>query len=104
MGLSVKYECMRHHPFIFYRQDFAGMREHVNNYCGAPYNEVLDKYHSGFFSEFNMVAAYCVECTDRYVIKPGLLWDDQHVRQFWSCGQTPHTEMDEITRILQNSG
>jgi hypothetical protein len=100
LGIEPTHECMRHHPFVFFKEDFALCRRAIETRLGTSLLEASLRVPSGLWSEFNLLSAYCLTKPERYVLKSGLLWEEQFVRQFHSWTQSPRTQIEEVSQIL----
>jgi hypothetical protein len=103
-GIWAAYETMRHHPFMYFREDFAGARNLIQKTTGLSTRAWLEKWSAehqeGLLSEFNLMGAYCLNADRPYVVLPTILWDDQKIRQFHSWSQTPLSVWDQVSAIL----
>lgn len=104
IGITATHETMREHPFVYWREDFAGLRAMIQQYTGRDLKtwitEWAGAHNSGFVSEFNLMGAYCLKGNRPYVVVSRSLWDDQKVRQFHSWSQTPYSCLEEVGAIL----
>jgi hypothetical protein len=51
-------EYMRAHPFLFYASTIQNCRLHVEARAGRNMREIMEAWHSGYSSEFNLLGAY----------------------------------------------
>lgn len=104
LGIDSPAEYMCRHPFMFYRKTLRRFRTFVEERLKIPLPEVMMKYHSGYFSEFNLLSAYAlVHEPDLYTYAPVSYAPDPFIRQFHSWSQDP-TSLDiglEIRKILK---
>lgn len=102
LGLYPACEYMRAHPFLFYRSTIQNCREHVEARADRTLKQIMEVWHSGYSSEFNLLGAYAFffeEPEYDFVLK------GEHcprIRQFHSYTQNPWSERAEINLILGN--
>ena len=103
LKLLTEYEYMRQHPFLFYRDHIRDCREKIESVCNKPLLEVMQEYDSGYFSEFNLFAAYCRDKhPDMYHWQHWTLAYPLIIRQFHSHSESPYAgnAAAEVARIL----
>lgn len=84
------HEFMRQHPFLFYRDHIRDTRERIESIMNEPLLEVMKRWHSGYFSEFNLFGAYCWHFhNDLYSWKNVLDPHETLIRQFHSYSTDP---------------
>ena len=85
-----EHEYMRRHPFLFYRDHIRDVREKIESMNNASLKDIMERYHSGYFSEFNFFGAYC-----RHYHKDMYYWQDiwsapdPIIHQFHSHSERP---------------
>lgn len=104
-GLTATHETMRHHPFVFWREDFQGLRDMIQKTTGVDAKTWIQQWsarnNSGYASEFNLLGTYCLKGDRPYMVLPTLLWDDQKIRQFHSWSQTPVSMWEQIFPLIR---
>lgn len=104
LHLLAEHEYMRRHPFLFYRDHIRDVRERIESIMNKPLHEVMQGYHSGYFSEFNLFGAYCrAKHLDEYYWQDVLSAQPSIIRQFHSHSQSPLAgeSGEEVARILE---
>jgi len=103
LHLIPQHEYMRRQPFLFYRDTIRDTRERIESIGNRPLFEVMQTYHSGYFSEFNLFATYAFyKQKDHYSFVDVWNAPELIVRQFHSYSQKP-TDVDideEVKRYL----
>lgn len=85
-----EHEFMREQPFIFYREHIRDTREKIESVMNEPLIDVMKKWNSRYFSEFNLLGAYCWHNHyDLYHWKDYLSPHESLMRQFHSWSQSP---------------
>jgi len=103
LGIDPQAEYMRRHPFLFYRSTLVDFRAMLYERMKVPLPELMAQYHSGYFSEFNLLSAYALKYEpDRYQYVPVKDAPAPLVRQFhsWSADPTSIEVSREIRAIL----
>ena len=89
---------------MFYRSTLEGFRKEITLRMKVPLRELMERYHSGYFSEFNLLSAYALKFQpDLYTFVDVADAPPPFVRQFHSWSQSPDTiEVSrEIKQILK---
>lgn len=101
LGIDPPAEYMRRHPFMFHASTIRNCRNFIRAKHRKPLILVMQQYHSGYFSEFNLISAYALRYEpDRYDYCPIDNAGPPFIRQFHSWSQTPQGCADEIRKIL----
>jgi hypothetical protein len=104
LGIDPVAEYMRRHPFMFYRSTLEGFRNEVTSRMKVSLRELMERYHSGYFSEFNLLSAYALKYQpDLYTFVDIMDARPPFVRQFHSWSQDT-TSLDvgrEVKAILK---
>src|SRR6476660_1387011 len=103
LHLLAEHEYMRRHPFLFYRDHIRDVRERIESIMNKPLYEVMQGFNSGYFSEFNLFAAYCRDRhPEEYFWQD--IWSAQPpiIHQFHSHSQSALAGVSggEVARIL----
>jgi hypothetical protein len=102
LGIGSEYEYMQVQPFLYFKDTVAKVRTAIESRSGKPLKDVMCRYPSETFSEFNFFGAYAHEQEDdRYCFLTPEVWGEPRMRQFQSRPQTPDSERAEIDRILR---
>lgn len=104
LGIDPEAEYMRRHPFLFHKSTIQGLRLEMLSRMKVPLRELMERYHSGYFSEFNLLSAYALKHEpDLYTFVDVAVAPAPFVRQFHSWSESP-TSLDvgrEVKSILK---
>jgi hypothetical protein len=104
LGIDPQAEYMRRHPFMFLRSTLEGFRNEAFERMKVPLRDLMERYHSGYFSEFNLLSAYALKHQpELYTFVDVSDAPPPFVRQFHSWSESP-TSLDisrEIKEILK---
>ena len=101
INVGTEYEYMQVQPFLFYKDTVARVRHEIETRNCKHLKEVMLRYPSNTFSEFNFFGAYAHDQEDdRYCFLTPENWGEPRVRQFHSWTSSPDSEREEIDRIL----
>jgi hypothetical protein len=102
LNVGTAYEYMRVQPFLFFKDTVREVRHEIELYNRKPLKEVMLRYPSNTFSEFNFFGAYAHDQEDdRYCFLTPENWGEPRVRQFHSWTTSPESEKEEIDKILK---
>lgn len=101
LNVGTAYEYMRVQPFLFFKDTVTDVRIEIELRSCKTLQEVMVRYPSNTFSEFNFFGAYAHDQEDdRYCFLTPENWGESRVRQFHSWTSSPDSEKEEIDRIL----
>jgi hypothetical protein len=101
LNIGSEYEYMQVQPFLFFKDTVSKVRKTIETKKGQPLKDVMMRYASNQFSEFNLFGAYAHEQEDdRYCFLTPEDWGAPRVKQWHSWSQSPESERAEIDRIL----
>ncbi len=103
LGIDSPAEYMCRHPFIFYRKTLRRFRTFVEGRLKLPLPEIMMRYHSGYFSEFNLLSAYAlVHESDLYAYGPISDAPAPFIKQWHSWSQHPSSPgiKEEVESLL----
>jgi hypothetical protein len=90
LDIDAPAEYMRQQPFLFFKDTIKAVRDTIETRMGKPLLQVMEGYHSGYFSEFNLFGAYALHKeTGRYHLAPVEDPKERRVHQFHSYSQEP---------------
>ena len=102
LDIGTEWEYMQVQPFLFFKDTVKKVREEIETRNGQSLKEVMRRYPSNTFSEFNFFGAYAHSLEDdRYDFLSPDKWGEPRMRQFQSRPETPDSERVEIERILK---
>lgn len=101
LGIDPEAEYMRRHPFLFHRSTLEGLRLEILSRMKVPLRELMERYHSGYFSEFNLLSAYALKHQpELYTFVDVENAPPPFVRQFHSWSSDP-SSLDVSREIRQ---
>lgn len=97
LHILAEHEYMRRHPFLYYSDHIKEVREKIEKRIGKPLLKVMESYHSGYFSEFNIFGAYCYH-NYRNMYHWQNIWtaDPAIIHQFHSHSENPQFGAAEV--------
>lgn len=104
LGIELKYEMMRRHCFLYYRDTLSGCVDEFKNRTGQELKDYIIEQPWRQFSEFNYVSAYADMIKDpRYNFQDTetIEMPVNKVKQYWSWSNMTHEERLEIEELLK---
>lgn len=104
LGLELKYEMMRRHCFLYYRDTLIGCVEEFKRRTGQELRDYIIEQPLRQFSEFNYVSAYADMIKDkRYNFQDTEIIEMpiNKVKQYWSWSNLTNEERLEIEGLLK---
>ncbi len=101
LGHRPDFEYMQMQPFLYFKDTVYKTRLHIEGRMQKSLKEVMTRYHSAHFSEFNFFGAFAsFHQPQHYHFLLPEEWGTARMRWFHSWTQSPDSERAEINRIL----